>query len=300
MTKEEVEKRKIDNEAKRIDETKQLVELFLATNASDIELSKQTGISSSTIGRRLTDKSKILKAFPENGEKVYTQIKEKRQQNLQAGKVLGGQTSMVNNIYLNGNIGKFEGCHKLRLDVITANELQQWELLMHLALTFRLKLTTLAELFQIEEQQLLGKILTYNKKAYNSLLYLFYRDETDQEIAKEKFIHYYRELLKAIKVKNEAELTELLAQANDVKITEFASKRTPFTPLSDNEVGLLIDYQLKYGLTSLAIARKFGIDVTNYQKVTYNYLSDKPYLKERFDALLDYYDKVYQPSEKRG
>ena len=68
---------------KMIKETRQLVNLFLRTNKSDIELSRMTGISSSTVGRRLTNEFGILKAFPERGAEIYELIKENRQKNLQ-------------------------------------------------------------------------------------------------------------------------------------------------------------------------------------------------------------------------
>ena len=48
MTREEQEKRKLENQNKRVEETVLLCTEFLLSNASDIELSEKTKISSLT------------------------------------------------------------------------------------------------------------------------------------------------------------------------------------------------------------------------------------------------------------
>ena len=127
-------------------ETKLLVRLFLKTNASDEELSKMTGISSSTVGRRLTNRDIILSCFPANGERLFEIVREKRKYNRERGKVIGNQTSVLNN---------FNGTPKLRLDVIYKDERKQLKFLSHLVLTFRAKLPLISELFGFEERKFL-------------------------------------------------------------------------------------------------------------------------------------------------
>ena len=119
-------------------ETRYLVEYFLNTNKSDIEISKATGISSSTVGRRLTNKQRIVEAFPEDGLGKYNKVMERRKANLARAKIIGGQTSRLNNSIINGKSKDFSGTTKLSLDILYPNEEQQWEFLMHIALCFRL------------------------------------------------------------------------------------------------------------------------------------------------------------------
>ena len=118
-----------DKQKEIMEETVMLVNLFLETNESDILLGERTGISSSTVGRRLTNRDTILKCFPDNGERLYEIIKEKRKNNLQRGKIIGSQASKLNNLeFMNDT-------PKLRLDVLYRDERKQTWLLSQLALT---------------------------------------------------------------------------------------------------------------------------------------------------------------------
>ena len=177
--------RSVSQEEKIIRETKELVELFLQTNASDIELSKMTGISSSTVGRRLTNKKRIIQVYGYKiGEEIYNQVMGIRKNNLQKGKKIGGQKSMLNNVYVKDENGKFSGSTKLRVDVIYDDELLQKHFLFHLALTFKAKPKTIADLFQIDEKKLLEDLIGVSMGGYNSLLNLIYHDNSDQELVK--------------------------------------------------------------------------------------------------------------------
>lgn len=289
-----------DQEEKMIDEIKYLVELFLNTSMSDVQLAEKTGLSSSTIGRRLTDKAKIIKAYPKNGMEIYEKVMARRKENLQKAKIIGGQTSMLNNTYLLNSDGKFTGSvAKLRLDVIFDNEIEQWEFLCNIALTFKINLKTISRLFQIDEKKALENLISHNRKAYTSLIYLFYRDKTDQEIASTKFISYYKELLAAVKNKDNELLKSLINQVGDSNIEINLKDRVPFAELTELQLVTLIEHQLKYSLSSTQIAKEFDIDVTYYHSKVYEYLSDKPTLKDNYDNLLDYYDKVYKTTGKR-
>lgn len=281
-----------------LSETKYLVEYFLNTNKSDIEISKATGISSSTVGRRLTNKTRILDAFPEVGPEIYEKVMRKRQENKMRGKIIGGQTSMLNSTIINSQEKGFDGYTKLRLDVLFEKEDNQWVFLMHIALHFRLKLDSLAQLFQLDEKLIVKKFLSLNGGVYNSLLYLFYRDVTDQEVAKEKFINYYRELLTAIKNKSIEEENVLKNQITDYAVGEYIKNHQG--TLTEEEVSVLLDYQLKYALSFDDMIKKFVLDKESYQSKVYEYVIDKPYLKERLDTLIDHTTKLTAMAGKRG
>lgn len=282
-----------------IAETKYLVEYYLNTNKSDVEISKATGISSSTVGRRLTNKKRILEAFPEDGLKKYNEVAERRKANLARAKIIGGQTSRLNNTIVNGKSKDFSGTVKLSLDILHQNQEQQWKFLMHIALCFRLKLGSLANLFHLDEKLIIKKFLGLKGGVYNSLLYLFYQDVTDQQIAIEKFLNYYKELLTAIKNKDIEQENNLKKQVTDYSVSEFIKEFETSKTLTDDNIEVLLNYQLKYALTFDNMINRFNLNGMEYQNKVMQFISDKPYLKERLDALIDYASKQ-KPENKRG
>jgi len=134
-------------EQRMINETRIIVEKFLETNASDKTLEQLTGYPASTIGRRLNNKERIMRAFPENGEELYNLIIAKRQENLQKGKIIGSQKAMLNYGTENQKIAP------LLLSILAKSEKIQYQILKNIALTFRAQLPLLSELFQIDEDE---------------------------------------------------------------------------------------------------------------------------------------------------
>lgn len=259
-----------EQEAKMLEQTHLLVELFLKTQESDIALEKRTGIPSSTVGRRLTNKKRIVDVYGfEIGQEIYAKIMEIRKNNLQKGKKIGGQKSMLNNVYVKDELGKFSGSTKLRLDVIYDDELLLKHFLFHLALTFRAKPKTIAGLFQLDEKKLLEDLISVSMSGYNSLLYLLYHDNSDQDLAKQNIISYYRELLNAISKQNNAEKYRLINLISDEKIATIKKSleegKTSIETLDSKDIEELLKYQLKYALSVNELANTFGIDANIYE-----------------------------------
>jgi len=299
MTREEQESRKLENENKRIEETKMLVNMFLETNDSDVNLSIKTGISSSTIGRRLTDEEKILKAFPENGLEIYKTVLERRKENLLKGKQLGGQTSMINHGYSKDENGKFQAPSKLRLDVIYRSKEGQDKFLFHSALTFRLNLKSLSELFQMDEKEIYHTLIDTSPSCMYGIRYLVYEDGTNQEEAKEKFVNYYKELLNAIRQKNIEEKNRLIDVISDKKIVDL-SKRSSGDKISNEEIITILRYQLKYSLTSSQIQRMFNVHRNNLLKRVRELPDEYQDLKDGYEKLSDYNADFYKRSGSRS
>ena len=185
--------RVVNNEQteKIIHETVFLVKLFLKTNCSDVDLSKLTKISSSTVGRRLTNKEWIMKAFPDNGEELYEEIAKKRQQNIEKGKIMGSQISLLNKNFNRDNINSVPA---LRFDVLFKNPQSSLIFIYHMALTFKTELSTLADLLQISERDL-ERQMTKAKPGSSYYFYNLKQYYFDQEEAKIRFVRYYQELL---------------------------------------------------------------------------------------------------------
>lgn len=291
----------IEQEEKIIKETKELVELFLQTNASDIELSKMTGISSSTVGRRLTNTGNILKAFPDKGESLAKQIKEKRQENLKQGKALGGQTTLLNHVYLNTADAKFNSSTRLRLDVLSKDENTVYRILMHAALTFRLHPDTMSDMFQIDEKELYKKLLNVAGNCYEAMMFLFYHDARDQNKAKEEFLNFYRELLNAIRNKDIDDKRRIMSMISDAKAAEFKNReRKSREIMTDDEVLTLVKYHIKYALRTRAMENLFRIHHTTYIDRVYAVLENYDELKSLYEYLADYNKKKYYEVIRKG
>lgn len=311
-----------DQDTKRREETILLCIKFLETNASDKELSEMTNISSSTVGRRLTNKAYIeivyslvkegliengfKEEIPENGEKLFELIAKKRQDNLLRGKAIGGQTTLLNHVYLKDEQGKFEGSAKLSLEVFYRDKEKQYKFLINAALHFRLHLDTLQSLFNIPEKELLDNMITVGSNVYEHLKILFYHDSTNQEKARRNFVMYYHDLLEALRHKNRDEQARLLSIIGDSKAVSLKKKirecnlKNEKLTLSEEDIETLLKYQLKYMLSGHEISYVFDIDRKNYNKRIQTFLEMHEDYRERYETLADYNTYKYKQGERRG
>ena len=88
--------------------------LFLKENLSDEEIARETGISSSSVGRYLTDTRLIhlLSKIGKDGLETFNYIQNKRQENLLAAKKKGGNNFAKNNVAEKDELGKFTGSRR--------------------------------------------------------------------------------------------------------------------------------------------------------------------------------------------
>ena len=286
-----------EQELNIIEETKLLVDLFLETNLSDIELSKKTGISSSTVGRRLSNKDNYLKAFPTNGEELYERVMTNRQNNLKMAKTIGGQSSILNNIQLRDRNGQFiANVPKLRLDIFCKNHVVEDKMLYFIALTFRAKLPLLSELFGMEEEIIYTKLCETYYKLHNidnhrTIDYLCYVDPANQDEARINIITYYQNLLNAIRSKDHIMRKMLLESIDDTNVKKIKDRQNIY--LRDEDIEEIIKYQLKYAFDCEKAAAYCGVNASTYRKRLNKYLDINPELKERYEYLAGYNQDVY-------
>lgn len=276
-----------EQHAKMIEETITLVDLFLKTNLSDIELSKITGISSSTVGRRLSNKSIIEEAYPEKGTKIFEEIAFLRQENKKQGKIIGGQISLMQRQKYNRE--NISDVPQLRFNIFFKNPDAEMLFIFHMALTFKTELPTLADLLQIPEKDLERQMTEVKPDSayyfYNMANYRF-----DQEEAKIRFVRYYQELLIELKRGKKEMLHELLMAVTDNKAESIIKNRQPGTIINDNDLMSILIYQLKYFISCEETSRIFGIKFRNYQDRINQLLELNPELNRQYDFLMSYYD----------
>ncbi len=270
---------------KIIHETEFLVKLFLKTNCSDVDLSKLTKISSSTVGRRLTNKEWIMKAFPDNGEELYEEIAKKRQQNIEKGKIMGSQISLLNKNFNRDNINSVPA---LRFDVLFKNPQSSLIFIYHMALTFKTELSTLADLLQISERDL-ERQMTEAKPGSSYYFYNLKQYYFDQEEAKIRFVRYYQELLEALKNGQKEMLYELLMAVTDNKAESIIKNRQSGEIISDKDLMIILIYQLKYFISTKSTCQIFGINIHNYRERVKRLLEQNPELYRQYDFLISYY-----------
>ena len=88
--------------------------LFLKGNLSDEEIARETGISSSSVGRYLTDTRLIplLSKIGKDGLETFNYIQHRRRENLLEAKKKGGLNFAKNNVAEKDELGKFTGSRR--------------------------------------------------------------------------------------------------------------------------------------------------------------------------------------------
>ena len=194
---------------------------------------------------------------------------------------MGGQTSLLNSINESDTFGK------IRLDVVYGDKTSQYRFLVHAALTFRLHLDTLSGLLGKDENELFENMNQACPSSTRALQFLFISDIKDQELAKSRFIDYHRELLRAISDKNAQEKRRLINQITDFKVAEFKKNWQPGDKISEEDLRAILNYQLKYALTTNNIVNIFNINRSNYQKRVQQLIAQDPELKQTYEYLAD-------------
>lgn len=267
------------NEAKIELSDEQKILISSLSDGSDLGLEKVTGISSSTVGRRLTNKEWITYTFPTNGEEIYNIVVEQRKKNGEIAKKNGWQNSLIGNVYSQGIDGKFNGVNGLKLNLFCKDLNSEYELLFKMALTFRLKLDMLTTLFVYSEKEILSRLETYKYK--NAIEYLFYFDDYNEEVARANFVLFYKRLLKA---KNEETMNRILSELNDLDTESVLIS----DGLQDEEMEIILNYQIKYALSNNEIIKLFNIDRETYNKRLIEFFGTHPNYMFEYKKLADY------------
>lgn len=187
---------------------------------------------------------------------------------------------------------------KLRIDRFYKNEEQQYIFLRRLALTFRARLPLLSELFQIDENELFNKLRMYNHSVEDSLKYLYYFDVSDQDEAKRNIISFYQELLTAVIKKDKAVQKFLIGRIADIRIKSLIKEKHIDRNLSDEEILVILEYQLKYALDHSDAAGMLGINPDSYRRRVLAVIEKDEELKMRYERLMGYNQQLFMNTRK--
>lgn len=163
-------------------------------------------------------------------------------------------------------------------------------------LTFGLRLETISFLLNADKDYLYSNLYK-NNAFYQSLTKTFNRSLKDQEKAKEKFISYFNSLKEAHQNKDKEKIRELLRIINDKDAIKLAKEKGQYASLKDEEILIILKYQLKYMLSSVDVSKMFDLSRRIYSErvkkmenlypelvAEYNelaYINRLPYAKKR-------------------
>lgn len=151
-------------------------------------------------------------------------------------------------------------------------------------LTFGLTLETTSLLLNADKEYLHSKLSDGNQ-FYRSLTRTFNHTLKDQEKAKEKFISYFNSLKEAHQSKDKDKIRELLRVINDKDASTLMKEKKKGEPLTDNDILIILKYQLKYMLTSVTISKMFDFDRRNYGERVKRLESEHPELVAEYKEL---------------
>ncbi len=170
------------------------------------------------------------------------------------------------------------------------------------ALTFGIRLQKLSEIFGIEEEMLKKNLNTYAAKQYDSLCRLFNHGMTMQDDAEARFREYFSKLYKAFenRGKNPHKVSDLLSVLSDKKALDFKKRHQTSKTITDEDVYVLLKFQVKYLLGPSGMSQIFDIDRTAYSRRVRKLEDKYPELVADFEDLCAYYHSTYVKNHREG
>ena len=248
-----------------VEDAKIVLKYFLEYKFTPFEIAKYIGISEETVINILNDQILIQEIYPDNLN-IISEIAE----------ILAYQNRIVKFCFLPMILNLFKECDK-------------WYFLAMLMLTFRLHLNEVAEDLKMDSEELYEILEKYNPNLKRSFAYLFNGDNYPQDIANIRLISFISEYYTAYRNKDEERLNKLTSFINDGEYKEIL-KRYHQEQLNNEQLIVLINYQIKYGLKISDLVELINISKTKYLDPVKFFVADKEDLQIQL-ANLSYYNK---------
>ena len=248
-----------------VDNAKIVLKYFLKYKFTPLEIAKYTGVSEETVINILNDPILIQEIYPDNLN-IISKIAE----------ILAYQNRIVKLCFL-----------PMVLDLF--KEEDKWHFLAMLILTFRLHLSELADDLKMDEEELYATLEKYNPNLKKAFAYLFNGDNYPQDIANIRLISFISEYYTAYQKKDEERLNELNDFINDGEYKEIL-KTYHQEQLNNEQIVILVNYQIKYGLRIEDLVKPLNVSKTKYLDPVKFFITDKEDLQKGL-ANLSYYNK---------
>lgn len=166
--------------------------------------------------------------------------------------------------------------------------------IINCSLTFGLRLETLADILGENKEKIYGELLYATDYMHSSLLALFELGMNVQEDDKKEFIEFFNELVEANKKKDKEKIIELLNVISDKDAMNVIKKRqNGVNRLSEEDVLIILKYQLKYLLSTAKIETIFQVHHSSYIPRVQSLREKYPVLVSQYEALTEINYKNY-------
>ncbi len=186
---------------------------------------------------------------------------------------------------------------------IASTEEGQLQFIAKMTLTFGLRYSQVAKIFQIEESQVGPLLRKYSSKnIINGLDNLYSYGFKEPERVLNDFYDYINNLYQAYLHRNREEVVALLGQINDISFARFRNSHEADTEITVEEAISILNYQIKYFITPVNLCKLAKISNEQYKKCQSLVENSNPLLyadcqkliaiQTKYDSVNEYYGKM--------
>ena len=186
------------------------------------------------------------------------------------------------------------------LRVMFPNDLKRKQIISLCALTFQLSVESLEELLGIDKEILYNNLAVANGNLGSHIDFIFKHYCETQDVAKEKFIKFYERLLRAFRYRNKKLFIAILSEIDDSYVVNLKNNHKLGSSYTDEEILMIVKYQIKYSLTMQSLLNTFHISKKVYTARLKEILPNYPDLQTKFEFLMDFYRKSSKDKWQRS
>lgn len=186
------------------------------------------------------------------------------------------------------------------LEIMFPNGPKRKQIVSLCVLTFQLSLETLEELLGIDKEILYNNLAVANDNLGSHIDFIFKHYCETQDVAKEKFIKFYERLLRAFRYRNKKLFIAILSEIDDSYVVNLKNNHKLGSSYTDEEILMIVKYQIKYSLTMQSLLNTFHISKKVYTARLKEILPNYPDLQTKFEFLMDFYRKSSKDKWQRS
>lgn len=188
-----------------------------------------------------------------------------------------------------------------QLTQLFPNKNKRSNFLIKVILTFGIRLDALSKVLSVDSEKLYRDIYSCGTSYATSLLLVLEKGMKKQDVASAEVQNYFNNLFLAAKKKNVEEIKKIMEVISDKEALELLNKinNSRHIVWKDEEIVIMLKYQIKYMLTSMDIERIFHIENTNYARKVRALPSEYSGMISDFDYLSDLFYKSYSHNRSK-
>lgn len=156
-------------------------------------------------------------------------------------------------------------------------------------LTFGLNLDAISMLTGFDKETLYNELIYRGTKYYESVQRIFKNGMKRQDVAINDFLDFYNRLCQAYEAKDREAISIILHELSDKKAINLAKRPATIKTLTDEQILVILKYQIKYMLSVTQTADIFKLDRHGYAKRVRKLEDDYTNLVSDFNYISDYY-----------